>query len=130
MTTLTDALRRVAATRETGAGFDVHRALAGVLAEAGFAPGDSGGAITFTGADPIVPSTLRLATAAGIGLVAKSVAVAALWRHRGGPGQDIAMDLRTAPHRLCPFYDKKWELLSGYPPLSTADPRSAMSFTF
>jgi crotonobetainyl-CoA:carnitine CoA-transferase CaiB-like acyl-CoA transferase len=130
MTPLTDSLRRVAATRETSAEFDVHGALTGVLAEAGFAPEDSGGSITFTGADPIVPSTLRLAAAAGIGLVAKSVAVAALWRRRGGPGQDIAMDLRTAPHRLCPFYDKKWELLGGYPPLSTADPRSPMSFTF
>jgi len=40
------------------------------------------------------------------------------------------MDLRVAPHRLCPFYDKRWELLGGYPPISTSEPRSAMSFTF
>ncbi|MFP7735199.1 hypothetical protein ACLHDF_17595 [Priestia aryabhattai] len=36
---------------------------------------DRGGNITFYGEDPIVPSTLRLASAAAIALVAKSVAV-------------------------------------------------------
>ncbi|MFI6167458.1 hypothetical protein ACIBCN_11780 [Nocardia sp. NPDC051052] len=50
-----------------------------------------------------MPSTLSLASAPGIALVAKSVGMAKLWRLRGGPGQDISMDLRKAPHRLdCP----------------------------
>ena len=130
MSTLTDRLRRVSATAETTSDKDVHAVLADVLAQAGMTVEDAGGTVSFTGADPIVPSTLRLGTAAGVGLVAKSVAMAAVWRHRTGEGQDVSMDLRVAPHRLCPFYDKRWELLGGYPPTSTSEPRSAMAFTF
>lgn len=110
--------------------FDIHAALNDVLAEVGLSAQDAGGRVEFTGADPIVPSAVRLGAAPAIGLVAKSVALAALWRHRGGPGQDIGMDLRTAPHRLCPFYDKKWELVNGLPPTNTADPASPLSLKF
>ncbi|HEY3477682.1 MAG TPA: CoA transferase [Streptomyces sp.] len=111
-------------------GFDIHAALDEVLADVGLSEKDAGGRVEFTGADPIVPSAVRLGAAPAIGLVAKSVALAALWRHRGGPGQDISMDLRTAPHRLCPFYDKKWELVNGLPPTNTADPASPLSLKF
>ncbi|SEP47345.1 CoA transferase [Amycolatopsis saalfeldensis] len=110
--------------------FDIHAALAEVLAAAGMSEKDSGGKVEFVGADPVVPSAVRLGAAPAIGLVAKSVALAALWRHRGGPGQDISMDLRQAPHRLCPFYDKKWELLNGLPPTNTGDPGSPLSLSF
>lgn len=110
--------------------FDIHGALGEVLAAAGMSEKDSGGKVEFVGADPVVPSAVRLGAAPAIGLVAKSVALAALWRHRGGPGQDISMDLRQAPHRLCPFYDKKWELLNGLPPTNTGDPGSPLSLSF
>jgi crotonobetainyl-CoA:carnitine CoA-transferase CaiB-like acyl-CoA transferase len=110
--------------------FDTLAALDEVLAGIGLGRRDIGGEVTFHGADPIVPSTLRLAAAAGIGLVAKSVAVAKLWRLRGGEGQDISIDLRVAPHRLCPFYDRRWELLGGYPPGAPASPSPAFGFGF
>ncbi|WP_405056637.1 CoA transferase [Kribbella sp. NBC_01505] len=110
--------------------FDIQAALGEVLADVGFSADDCGGRVEFVGADPIVPSAVRLGAAPAIGLVAKSVALAALWRHRGGPGQDISMDLRKAPHRLCPFYDKKWELVNGLPPTNTADPGSPLSLKF
>jgi hypothetical protein len=29
-------------------------------------------------------------------------------------------------HRLCPFYDKKWELLNGYAPGNPADPNNPL----
>ncbi|MDF3293683.1 CoA transferase [Streptomyces silvisoli] len=93
--------------------FDPHAALAEVLAGIGMSPADTGGQIEFAGADPVVPSTLRLGGAAAIALAAKSVAVAKLWRLRGGDGQDIAVDLRVTPHRLCPFYDQRWETING-----------------
>ena len=32
------------------------------------------------------------------------------------------MNLGQVLHRLCPFYDQKWELLNGYPPGNPADP--------
>jgi hypothetical protein len=104
--------------------FDIDAALGEVLADVGFTADDCGGRVEFVEADSIVPSAVRLGAALAIGLVVKSVALAALWRHRGGPGQDISMDLRKAPHRLCPFYDKKWELVNGLPPTNTADPGS------
>ncbi|MET8771590.1 MULTISPECIES: CoA transferase [Streptomyces] len=102
--------------------FDIHAALSEVLSEVGLTERDAGGAVTFTGADPVVPSTLRFASAAGIGLAAKSVALAKLWRLRGGKGQDIGVDLRKAPHRLSPFYDGKWEKINGISPGTPGDP--------
>ncbi len=128
---LAEAVRAaVAAPATDAAGFDVHAALAGVLAGIGESPADAGGEIVFRGADPIVPSTLRLGAAAAIGLAAKSVAIAKLARMRGLPGQDIALDLRQAPHRLCPFYDRKWELLNGYPGGAPANVSQAFGFRF
>ncbi|GLY40566.1 carnitine dehydratase [Amycolatopsis sp. NBRC 101858] len=131
--TVTDRIRAALAnpiSADEQDDFDIHAALNEVLSDVGLSEQDSGGRVEFTGADPIVPSAVRLGAAPAIGLVAKSVALAALWRHRGGPGQDISMDLRTAPHRLCPFYDKKWELLNGLPPTNTADPASPLSLKF
>ncbi|QMU77746.1 carnitine dehydratase [Streptacidiphilus sp. PB12-B1b] len=128
---LTERLTAALAHRATGdGGFDPHAELAGVLSGIGLRPQDCGGSVTFRGADPIVPSVLRLGAAAGIALVAKSVAVAALWQQRGGPGQDVGMDLRVAPHRLCPFYERKWELLGGYPAGSASNPSLALTFMY
>src|SRR5882757_7021471 len=130
MTPLTDRLVRAMAAPAVDDAFDPHAELAALLADLGMSPGDTGGEITFRGADPVVPSTLRLGGAASIALAAKSAAAAKLWRLRGGGGQDITVDLRTAPHRLCPFYDRKWELLNGYPPASSSNPTQALGFTF
>ncbi|WP_423809805.1 CoA transferase [Priestia koreensis] len=111
-------------------GFDIYKELEKVLADVGLSPEDAGGNISFYGKDPIAPSTLRLASAAGIALVAKSVAVAKLWRGKGGKGQDIHMDLRKALRRLSPFYDKKWERINGYAPGKANDPYNPLNFTF
>jgi crotonobetainyl-CoA:carnitine CoA-transferase CaiB-like acyl-CoA transferase len=110
--------------------FDIYRELENVLQEVGLSAKDSGGNITFYGEDPIVPSTLRLASAAAIALVAKSVAVSKIWRIRGGKGQDIHMDLRKAIRRLSPFYDKKWQKLNGYAPSKANDPYNPLGFRF
>jgi crotonobetainyl-CoA:carnitine CoA-transferase CaiB-like acyl-CoA transferase len=101
--------------------FDVHEHLEAILRGVGIAPESTGGVIGFEGADPIVPSVFRLAAAAGTALVAKSAAMASLWAARTGEGQDIHLDLRKAPRRLCPFFEKRWELLNGYHPRNTAD---------
>ncbi|HZZ47942.1 MAG TPA: CoA transferase [Pseudonocardia sp.] len=112
-------------------GFDPASELTEVLAGWGMSPAETGGRITFAGADPVVPSTLRLGAASAIALAAKSAVIAKLWRLRGGPGQDIAVDLRVTPHRLCPFYDRRWELLGGYPLGSPANAGStAFAFGF
>ncbi|KAA9151165.1 carnitine dehydratase [Amycolatopsis acidicola] len=128
--TLTDRVAKAAANPLTHDEFDPRAEFTEVLGGIGMSPADTGGEVTFTGADPVVPSTLRLGGAAAIALAAKSAAIAKLWRVRGGEGQDIAVDLRVAPHRLCPFYDRKWELLNGYPAGSPANPGQALGFSF
>jgi len=120
---LAERLSRVhAQCQETVAGFDIAAELESVLQGVGLSAADSGGSVEFQGQDPIVPSVLRLASAAGIGLAAKSVGIAKLWRLRGGKPQDISIDLGQALHRLSPFYERKWELLNGYPPGMPSDP--------
>ena len=96
--------------------------LAAVLKTVGLTPQSSGGKIEFLGRDPIVKSALPLATMAAVALMAKAVSVADLWRFRGGRAQDLSVQLGQALHRLCPFYDRQWELLNGYPPGNPADP--------
>jgi crotonobetainyl-CoA:carnitine CoA-transferase CaiB-like acyl-CoA transferase len=114
---LTAALRAAPATTSD---FDPHLHLNALLSTIGLHASDCGGKVDFIGTDPVMPGTLRLAGGTAIALAAKSVAIAKVWQLRGGRGQDITMDLRAAPHRLCPFYDRKWELLNGYPMLDPA----------
>ncbi|MFI6003652.1 CoA transferase [Streptomyces sp. NPDC051366] len=127
---LTDKITRAIASPATDDAFDVHAEMTEVLAGLGLKPQDTGGKITFQGADPVVPSTLRLGAASSIALVAKSAAIAALWRDRTGRGQDIHMDLRVGPHRLCPFYEQKWELLNGYTGGAPSIPNMAYANAF
>src|SRR5271168_675068 len=101
---------------------DSMRELAEVLSVVGLDPFSGGGKIAFIGRDPIVKSPLPLATMAAVSLMAKAVSVADLWRFRGGTSQDLSVNLGQVLHRLCPFYDRKWELLNGYPPGNPADP--------
>ena len=104
--------------------------LARVLSTVGLTTTSGGGSVTFTGKDPILKSPWPLATMGGVALMAKAVAVADFWRYRTGQGQDLALDLRQVPHRLCLFYDQKWELLNGYPPGAPADPTNPFMPTF
>jgi crotonobetainyl-CoA:carnitine CoA-transferase CaiB-like acyl-CoA transferase len=101
---------------------DPMRELREVLAVTGHSPEHTGGAIRFEGRDPIISSPWPLATMAGVALMAKAVAMADLWCLRTGEAQDLSVDLRQVLHRLCPFYDKKWELLNGYAPGAPSDP--------
>lgn len=110
--------------------FDLNVALEEILNSVGYSTSDSGGKVTFYGKDPIMPSTLRIAGLAGLGLAAKSVALAHLWQVRGGKGQDIYVDIRKAVKRLSPFYERKWETLNGFPAKSQEDPHTPFRFSF
>jgi hypothetical protein len=121
------AIRAALASRLTSDDrIDPHRELSSVLALVGLEPAAAGGRIEFHGRDPIISSPLPLATMAAVGLMAKAVAVADIWRFRGGKGQNLSVDLRRVLHRLCPFYDKKWELLNGHPPGQPSDPTNPL----
>ena len=87
-----------------------------VLSDIGMTVADSGGRLSFYGQDPIISSPHRFGVMAAIGLAAKSVAAAALWRARTGEGQDIHVDVRKALRRFCGFFEGKWETVNGRAP--------------
>ena len=99
-----------------------------VLSDVGLTAADSGGRLSFYGQDPIISSPHRFGAMAAIGLAAKSVAAAALWRARTGEGQDIHVDVRKALRRFCGFFDGKWETINGRRP-RWADSRATRSRT-
>src|SRR5215467_13436609 len=119
---LTETIETKLANPERSPDFDLHGALNGVLKDVGMSAADSGGKLTFYGRDPIIPSPHRFGAMAAIGLAAKAVAVAALWRHRTGEGQNIAVDVRKALRRFCGFFDLKWETINERPPAVLEDP--------
>lgn len=130
MPSLTERLNAAQENPLSSAEFDLAAALEEVLAGVGLSADDAGGTISHVGADPVVKSPLRLGGVASIGLLAKSVAAAALHRWRGGQGQDIGVDLRRAPHRLSPFYDFRWEKIGGYPVRPSLEAGNMMSAIF
>jgi hypothetical protein len=113
---LTETLRSKLSNPERHSDFDLHAGVNQVLSDVGLSTADSGGKLTFYGSDPILQSPLRFGTMAAIGLAARSVAVAALWRQATGEGQDILVDVRKALQRFCGFFDGKWETINGRPP--------------
>src|SRR5277367_5965065 len=58
---------------------------------------------------------------AAVGLAARSVSLAALWRSHTGEGQDIHVDVRKALRRFCGFFEGKWETTNGRGPAAGAD---------
>src|SRR5215470_11303484 len=124
---LTKTIQSKLANPERSSNFDLHAALNDVLKDVGMSAADSGGKLTFYGRDPIIPSPHRFGSMAAIGLAAKAVAAAALWRHRTDEGQDIAVDVRKALRRFCGFFDLKWETINGRPPVVLGDPLNPFS---
>ncbi len=86
----------------TGGDFDPTAALDDLLHEVGLSRRDAGGAVSFAGRDPIVGSHLRLGACVGVPLMAAAVGAVAFGRLRGGPSQDLAIDLRQAIHSINP----------------------------
>jgi crotonobetainyl-CoA:carnitine CoA-transferase CaiB-like acyl-CoA transferase len=82
--------------------FDPLAALDDLLSEVGLSAAQTGGTVSFAGQDPIVPAAHRLGACIGVPLMAGAVAAVAFHRHRGGPAQDLALDLRQAVHGINP----------------------------
>ena len=113
---LTEALAQKLSHPATSPDFDLHAETNEVLKDIGLTMADAGGKLTFYGSDPILPSPIRFGTLAAVGLAARSVAVAALWRQATGEGQDISVDVRKALRRFAGFFEGKWETINGRPP--------------
>jgi crotonobetainyl-CoA:carnitine CoA-transferase CaiB-like acyl-CoA transferase len=113
---LTEALEEKLTHPATSPDFDLYEGVNEVLADIGMTTADSGGELSFYGQDPILPSPIRFGTMAAIGLAARSVALAALWKEATGEGQDISVDVRKALRRFAGFFEGKWETINGRPP--------------
>src|SRR6202008_1444681 len=113
---LTETLEEKLSHPATSPDFDLKKGVNEVLADVGMTIDDCGGELSFYGRDPILQSPLRFGTMAAIGLAARSVAVAALWRQATGEGQNISVDVRKALRRFCGFFEGKWETVNGRPP--------------
>jgi len=113
---LTETIADKLSNPATSSDFDFYQSVNQVLAEVGISAADSGGQLSFYGQDPIVPSRIRFATMAGIGLAAKTIAAAAVWRDRTGQGQDIHIDVRKAYRRFSGFFEGIWETVNGRSP--------------
>lgn len=83
-------------------GFEPAAALADLLAPIGLSAADTGGRVTFAGADPIVADRIRLGAAIGVPMMAGAVGAATLHRIRTGVAQDLHLDLRQAIHHITP----------------------------
>ena len=75
---------------------DMRNVADNILREVGLSIGDSGGKVTFAGAEPVRKTTMKAGAAPAIILAANAVAEAAIWRERTGVDQDIHIDLRKA----------------------------------
>jgi crotonobetainyl-CoA:carnitine CoA-transferase CaiB-like acyl-CoA transferase len=73
-----------------------------LLSVVGLSRTEAGTAVSFAGVDPIVPAAHRLGACIGVPLMAGAVAAVALHRSRGGPAQDLHLDLRQALHTINP----------------------------
>jgi crotonobetainyl-CoA:carnitine CoA-transferase CaiB-like acyl-CoA transferase len=94
--------------------FDPLAALDHLLSDVGLIGTATGGAVSFRGQDPIFPSKHRLGACIGLPIMAGAVGAVALHRHRGGPAQDLELDLRQAVHAINP--DISWHpTLNGQP---------------
>src|SRR5438105_8309305 len=110
---LTETLEEKLNNPATSPDFDLHKGVNDVLADIGMTAADCGGKLSFYGRDPILPSPIRFGTVAAIGLAARSVALAALWRQTTGEAQDISVDVRKALRRFAGFFEGKWETING-----------------
>src|SRR5262245_7777975 len=115
--TLTERLKSKLSNPASTPDFDLHGTLNEVLKDVGLTASDSGGKLSFYGQDPIIPSAHRFGAMAAVGLAARSVALAALWKSRTGEGQDIHVDVRKALRRFYGFFEGRWETINGRGPV-------------
>jgi hypothetical protein len=94
--------------------FDIHQAFAKVLAGVHLDAGDTGGVVSFDGEDPILQSNHRLGAIMAMGMMGPAVATQILYKMRGGPSQDLSVDLRNAVCHINPLALFK-PTVAGYP---------------
>lgn len=69
--------------------------------------------LRLTGADPLLPTSFKIGTAASAVIAATALAAAELWRLRTGRGQSVAVDMRAA---IAAFRSERYLRVNGQPP--------------
>lgn len=87
-------------------------ALAGLWSGVGM-PEDALELARLTGADPVLPSSFAVGTAAQVSITASALAAATLYREAGGPAQTVSVDMR---HAATEFHSENWMRVNGNPP--------------
>lgn len=76
--------------------------------------------VTLTGEDPMVPTDVRIGTAASAVIAATGIAASEIWRIRTGRAQPVAVEMRAA---IAAFRSERYLRVNGGPP---PDGRSAL----
>jgi crotonobetainyl-CoA:carnitine CoA-transferase CaiB-like acyl-CoA transferase len=76
-------------------------------------PADALDDVVLTGADPVLPSSFAVGTAAQVTVAAASLAAATLWRQRGGRRQGVSVDMR---HAAIEFLSEHFASIEGTAP--------------
>lgn len=74
--------------------------------------------IVLTGADPVLPSSFAMGSAAQVTIAASALAAATIWRERGGKRQQVAVDMR---HAAVEFMSEHFARIEGEAPRDTWD---------
>src|SRR5215813_5970715 len=99
---------------QSSTAFDIQQAFAKILAGVHLDAGDTGGVVSFDGEDPIIPSNHRLGAIMAMGMMGAAVGTQILYKMRGGPSQDLSVDLRNAVCHINPLAFFK-PTVAGYP---------------
>ena len=110
--------------------FDISQAFEALLGGIGLSTADTGGTVSFAGADPLIRSVARVGAIAALTAAAPAATTAALWRERTGRGQDIHTDMRKAIHALSPFFLRPMLFLNGRPVTDVLAPFRPLNTTF
>src|SRR5713101_1930899 len=77
------------------------------------------GAVEFSGAEPVLPSSFAIGTAAQATIAAAALAAGELWRLRTGRCQGVSVDMRRA---AIEFRSERYLRVNGRPPPEYHDP--------
>src|SRR6201996_6691977 len=99
-----------------------HEILADLWTLAGGAP-SALDAVTLTGAEPVLPSSFRVAAAAQASIAASGLAAAEIWKQRSGEAQSVAVDML---HAVIECRSERYLTVNGKPAPPSWDPTAGI----